>query len=247
VPSASGPPGQAEARQAELTTETLTFPGQAGEMTAFAARPAGEGPFPGLIVIHENRGLTEHIRDVAQRFAAQGYAALAPDMLSRAGGKEQYPSDDAAVAAIGDLSQEGVMEDLRSSFDYLASQPYVISGSVGVIGYCWGGGNSLLMGTRVPELAAVVVYYGPNPADLDSVANISGPVLGIYGEEDPRITVNVPELDAAMQENGKTFEHEVYAGAAHAFFNDTGQRYHEESARDAWTLTLAFLQQNLKD
>lgn len=244
--AASGPPGQAEAQQADLVTESVTLPGRAGEIRAFSARPAGSGPFPGLIVIHENRGLTDHIRDVAERFAAQGYAALAPDLLSRVGGRERYPTDDEAVDAIGGLRQEWVIEDLHSSFDYLAGQPYAIADRIGVIGYCWGGGNSLLMGTEVPELGAVVVYYGPNPANLDAVANISGPVLGIYGEEDQRITVNVPELEQAMQEHGKSFDHEVYPGAAHAFFNDTGERYHESAAAAAWRVTLEFLEDNLK-
>ncbi len=225
---------------------TVTFPGQATPVKAYQVVPAGQGPFPALIVIHENRGLTEHIKDVARRFAAQGYVALAPDLLSRVGGRDKFATDDEAVAGINGLSREGVVEDLQSTFDYLGGLAYVQQDRIGVIGYCWGGGNSLLMATRVKGLRTTVVYYGPNPSNLEDVANISGPMLGIYGELDTRITVAVAPLAEAMQRHGRSFEYKVYPGAAHAFFNDTGARYNAEAAADAWQVTLAFLQKNLK-
>ena len=125
---------------------------------AYEARPAGGGPFPALIVIHENRGLTEHIKDVTRRFANQGYVALGVDLLSRVGGREKFTTDDEAVAAITALSSEGVIQDLQSAFDYLKGRSYVKADRIGVIGYCWGGGNSLLMATRVKELRTAVVY-----------------------------------------------------------------------------------------
>ena len=230
----------------DIMTSDLVFNGQAADIKAYEARPSGGGSFPALIVIHENRGLTEHIKDVARRFAGEGYAALAVDLLSRVGGREAYATDQEAVEAIGELSQEGVQQDLRSAFDYLRSRPYVKADRIGVIGYCWGGGNSLLMATRVPELRTAVVYYGPNPANLDDVANITGPMLGIYGEKDTRITVNVPALESAMRRHGKTFEYKVYPDAEHAFFNDTGTRYNAAAAADAWLVTLDFLRRNLK-
>jgi carboxymethylenebutenolidase len=230
-----------------VATSTASFSGQASAISAYEARPDGPGSFPALIVIHENRGLTEHIKDVTRRFAREGYVALGVDLLSRVGGKEAYPTDDDAVDAIGELNQEGVQQDLRSAFDYLKSRPYVKADGIGVIGYCWGGGNSLLMATRVPELRTAVVYYGPNPANIDDVAKITGPVLGIYGEKDTRITVNVPSLVDAMKRHGKAFEHKVYPDAEHAFFNDTGARYHTSSAADAWVVTLDFLNRNLKN
>ncbi|MBI2919233.1 MAG: dienelactone hydrolase family protein [Chloroflexi bacterium] len=224
----------------------VSFPGQEVPIKAYEVRPPAAGPFPALIVIHENRGLTEHIKDVTRRFAEQGYVALGVDLLSRPGGRERFATDDEAVAAINSLSREGVVQDLQSAFDYLASRPYVRADHIGVIGYCWGGGNSLLMATRVQGLRTAVVYYGPNPPNLDDVANIGGPVLGIYGEQDTRITVNVPALAEALKRHNKAFEYKVYPGAAHAFFNDTGSRYNAESAADAWTVTLAFLEKNLK-
>lgn len=230
----------------DIVTSTVSITGQASPISAYEARPAGSGRFPVLIVIHENRGLTEHIKDVTRRFAREGYVALGVDLLSRVGGKESYPTDEEAVNAIGGLSQEGVQQDLRSAFDYLRGLSYVQADRIGVIGYCWGGGNSLLMATRVPELRAGVVYYGPNPANIDEVGNISGPMLGIYGENDTRITVNVPVLAEAMQRHGKAFEYKIYPGAEHAFFNDTGTRYNPAAAADAWLVTLDFLVRNLK-
>jgi carboxymethylenebutenolidase len=226
--------------------ETVTFPGKQGDVKGYLARPDAKGVYPVLIVIHENRGLTDHIKDVARRFAGQGYAAVAVDLLSRVGGKDKFATENESIAAITALDAEGVQQDLMSAFDYLKGQPFVRPGHIGVIGYCWGGGNSLLMATRVKELRTAVVYYGPNPTNLDDVANISCPMLGIYGEKDPRITVNVPALAEAMKKFKKSFEYKVYPGAMHAFFNDTGANYNAEAAADAWKVTLAFLDKNLK-
>jgi len=203
------------------------------------------GSFPGLIIIHENRGLNKHIEDVTRRFANQGYVALAPDLLSRVGGTAQFATTDDAVAAIRTLSADGIAQDLKAAFTYLQSLPYVKIDSIGVIGYCWGGGNSLLFATRNPELKAAVVYYGPNPANIDDVAKITAPVLGIYGAEDTRITVNVPGLEEAMKTHNKAFEYNIYPEAAHAFFNDTSTRHNREAAIDAWQRTVSFLQEHL--
>ncbi|MBI2872335.1 MAG: dienelactone hydrolase family protein [Chloroflexi bacterium] len=224
----------------------VSFESDGTAISGYLARPRGDGSFPGLVVIHENRGLTPHIKDVAMRFANQGYVTLAVDFLSRVGGTDQFTTTEAAVAAIGSLSSDGVMKDAEAGVKYLQGLPYVRQDRIGVIGYCWGGGNSLLFATRNRDIRAAVVYYGPNPANIDDVANISARVLGVYGAEDTRITVNVPKLEEAMRELGKSFEYKVYQGAAHAFFNDTGARYHAESAADAWVVTLAFLDKNLR-
>ncbi|MFH1031349.1 MAG: dienelactone hydrolase family protein [Chloroflexota bacterium] len=246
APTISTPPPPPGTPVGNLITESVTFPGQATPIKAYEARPTSGAPVAAIIVIHENRGLTEHIKDVTRRYANQGYEVLSVDLLSKVGGRENFATDNQAIAAIGELSSEGVIQDLQSAFDYLKSRSYVKPDRIGVIGYCWGGGNSLLMATKVKELRTAVVYYGPNPSNLDDVANITGPVLGIYGEEDTRITVNVPQLAEAMKKYNKSFEYKVYPGAAHAFFNDTGARYNPEAAADAWKITLAFLEKNLK-
>jgi carboxymethylenebutenolidase len=137
--------------------------------------------------------------------------------------------------------------DLNSAFTYLQSLPNVKKDDIGVIGYCWGGGNSLLFATRNTAINAAAVYYGPNPANIDDIANITAPVLGIYGELDNRISVNVPTLAEAMEKFNKSFEYKMYTGAAHAFFNDTSANYNPEAAQAAWQVTLAFLQRHLKN
>ncbi len=249
TPTASPPTAAAPGYvnpEAVISSE-VSFFNEGFDIMAYLSKPRSSGSFPGLIIIHENRGLTPHIPDVARRFANQGYVALAPDLLSRLGGTGKFLTTDEATAAIGTLSTEGVISDLNAAFAYLQSLPEVRKDSIGVIGYCWGGGNSLLFATRNNKLGAAVVYYGPNPANIDDVANITAPVLGIYGEEDSRISMNVPALVEAMQKHNKLFEYEMYAGAAHAFFNDTGTRYHPGAAAGAWQVTLAFLQEHLKN
>ncbi|MBI4287538.1 MAG: dienelactone hydrolase family protein [Chloroflexi bacterium] len=241
---AGGPPGAVAPDAVDAVT--VQFTSEGGTIKAYQARPKSGGPFPGLIVIHENRGLTDHIKDVARRFANQGYTALAVDLLSRVGGTDQFTTTDAAVAAIGKLDPNGITQDLNAAVAYLKGQSFVKADRLGVIGYCWGGGNSLRFATNNKDLRAAVVYYGPNPATLDDVANITASVLGIYGELDTRLTVNVPTLAEAMKKYGKSFEYKVYSGAAHAFFNDTGERHNREAAAEAWPLTLAFLEKNLK-
>ncbi|MBI2851067.1 MAG: dienelactone hydrolase family protein [Chloroflexi bacterium] len=243
-PAAEAPPGSVDA--SAVDSQQVTFASEGFTIKAYLSKPKTGASLPGLIIIHENRGLTGHIEDVTRRYANQGYAVLAPDLLSRVGGTAQFATTDEAVAAIGKLASEGIMQDLDAAFQYLRSLSYVNKDRIGVLGYCWGGGNSLLYATHNQDLEAAVVYYGPNPANIENVANIAAPVLGIYGALDTRITVNVPALEETMKKYGKSFEHKVYPGAAHAFFNDTGTRYHTESARDAWQLTNSFLERQLK-
>ncbi len=231
---------------AAVNSAEVTFPGEGFTIKAYRSKPRGGGTFPGLIIIHENRGLTDHIRDVARRYANQGYLAVAPDLLSRVGGTGQFATTDDAIAAVARLSIEGVLQDLDATFNYLKSLPEVRKDRIGVLGYCWGGGNSLLFATRNSQLSAAVVYYGPNPANINDVANITAPVLGLYGAEDTRITMNVHALEAAMRKYNKSFEQKTYPDAAHAFFNDTGTRYNKEASFDAWQVTNAFLRKYLK-
>lgn len=230
-----------------VDSSEVTFTSSEGfNIKAYLSKPKSGGTLPGLLMIHENRGLTDHIKDVARRYAYQGYVVLATDLLSGVGGTAKFSSTDDAVAAIGKLSSDGVMKDLGSAFNYLQSLTYVRKDRIGVLGYCWGGGNSLLYATRNPQLKAAVVYYGPNPANIDDVARIAAPVLGLYGAEDTRITMNVPALEAAMNKYSKSFERKTYPGAAHAFFNDTGARYNREASADAWKTTVGFLEKHLK-
>ena len=214
---------------------------------AYLTRPKGEGSHAAVVVLHENRGLVDHIRDVARRLAKAGYVALAPDLLSRQGGTGSFASPDAAIEAIGKIDEEVITKDLTGGINYLKGQNYVRANKIGVVGFCWSGGNAMLILTRNKDLAAGVVYYGRNPKNLDDVKNISCPVLASYGENDERITAGVPALEEAMKKYGKSFEYKIYPGAPHAFNNDTNpQRYNAEAAKDAWSRTLEFFKKNLQ-
>jgi carboxymethylenebutenolidase len=221
----------------DIEVSEVEVPGEENAIVAYQALPSGEGPFAAVLLIHENRGLTEHIRDVTRRFAKVGYAGLAVDLLSRVGGTAQFADEAETTTAISELDQDGVISDLRSSVTWLEGQPYVQEGRIGGIGWCWGGGQAWRLATQEPRMRAVVAFYGPNPP-LEDVPNIRAAVLGIYGEEDQRIMAQEPELEEALADAGKTYEMRVFEGANHAFFNDTGQRFDPEAAREAWSDTM---------
>jgi len=231
-----------------LITSDIEFSSTDGAVIgAYLTRPKGEGRLPAVVVLHENRGLVDHIRDVARRLAKAGYVALAPDLLSRQGGTGSFASPDAAIEGIRKVDEEGVTKDLTGGINYLKGQNYVRANKIGVVGFCWSGGQATLILTRNSDLAAGVVYYGRNPNDLDDVKNISAPVLANYGEKDERITAGVPALVEAMKKYGKSFDYKVYPGAQHAFNNDTNpQRYDAEAAKDAWNRTLEFFKRHLQ-
>ncbi len=237
---------QVTSNDPDLISAPVQYPGEGVRMGGYLSWPKAAGRHPGVIVIHENRGLTDHIQDVARRFGKEGYAALATDLLSRAGGTAPLGTADDARAAIGKLTQEGVDRDLRATFDYLRGLDFVRGDRVGVVGFCWGGANALRMATQVRELAAAVPFYARNPSPLELVERINCPLLLIYGEDDPFIMPGVPALEAALKRYGKSYEVKIYPGAKHAFHNDTdAARYHPEAARDAWARSIAFLNRHL--
>ena len=228
----------------DIEVSEVEVSGEEGSIAAYQAQPASEGPFAAILLIHENRGLTEHIRDVVRRFAKVGYAALGVDLLSRVGGTAQFADESEITTAISELDQEGVISDLRSSVTWLEEQPYVQEGRIGGIGWCWGGGQAWRLATEEPRMNAVVAFYGPNPP-LENVPNIQAAVLGIYGEDDQRITDQAPELEEALADADKTYEMIVFDGANHAFFNDAGERFNPEAAEGAWSDTLEWFDQYL--
>jgi carboxymethylenebutenolidase len=235
-----------ESSQIKVSSETISYP-STGEVnvSGYLSTPQDKGRHPAVVVIHENRGLNDHTRDVARRFAAAGFVALAPDALSRKGGTGSMTSPDKAREAITSLPAEDAIADLKAGLVYLNGHPRVKNGQLGSVGFCWGGARSFMLAIESELLKAAVVFYGSAPP-LEKLAQVRCPVLGIYGETDERITSRVPEVTAAMHAAGKNFEYKIYPGAAHAFFNDTGERYNAEAARDAWQLTLAFLRTNLE-
>lgn len=231
-----------------LDSAAVEFPGDGTVIHGYLSRPKKKAEKrAGLIIIHENRGLSDFIRDVSRRAAKEGFVALAPDLLSVVGGTGRFSSSEEAAAAVRRLSSSDVMKELQASFDYLKKLEGVVPNKIGVMGFCWGGGNSLLFSTQNAELASTVVFYGRNPDPIDLVRKLPGPFLGIYGELDERITSKVPELEQALKKYHKAYEIRIYPGAQHAFLNDTNpSRYNAAAARDAWLRAVAFLKATLK-
>jgi carboxymethylenebutenolidase len=218
--------------------QDIQFPGTDATLTGYLARPVGEGPFPVALVCHENRGLTEHIKDVTRRLAQEGYVDLAVDLLSRQGGTASQDSSD-VPGLLGNTSTDQFVADFRSGWEYLKTLPYADADRVGMVGFCFGGGITWLMATRIPELRAAVPFYGPHPP-LEDVGDIQAAVLGIYAGNDQRINQGIPAIEQAMAQNNKIFEKVIYPDVDHAFHNDTGSRYNPEAAQDAWVRTLAW-------
>ncbi len=219
----------------------LEFPGEGGTLVGYLSRPLAEGSYPAILVCHENRGLTPYIEDVTRRLAKAGYVALAVDLLSRQGGTAALSSGE-VPGVLGSIPPEQFVSDFESGRQHLAGQSFSQIERLGMMGFCFGGGVTWLSAARMPQLKAAVPFYGPNPP-LEEVPNIQAAVLAIYGALDQRIDQGIPAIEAAMQAAGKVFEYEVYAGADHAFHNDTGSRYNPEAAQAAWGRALAWFEQ----
>jgi carboxymethylenebutenolidase len=226
-----------------LRTEEVTYPGSSGGVKGYVARPAGDSKAPGIIVIHENRGLQPHIRDVARRAAAAGYVALAPDFMSAIGGTP--PSEDEARTRFARVEPPVALADGLKAIDYLRIRPDT-TGKVGVVGFCWGGGMVGQIAAAGAEVQAAVVFYGVAPP-LDKVPAIKAPLLLHYAGLDDRVNATVPRFEAALKEAGKAYTLHMYAGVNHAFHNDTaGARYDAEAARLAWSRTIEFFDRTLR-
>ena len=202
----------------------------------YLARPMAEGKHPGLVVIQEWWGMDEHIRDVTRRFARQGYVTLAPDLFH--GGITNEPSE-AQKLAMG-LDRARAVRDAQAAISFIKDSAFS-NGNVAIIGYCMGGGISLLTACQ-DDIGAAVVYYGGLPTPLDLLDGVNAPVLAVYGDGEAD---RANELEKELQSRGKSVEKHIYAGAAHGFFNDTGQGYHADASADAWEKTLAFLKKNV--
>ncbi len=246
-PATAGPAAgvRVSADDPALQAAMAQFPGQGATLIGYLARPKGDGPFPIVLVCHENRGLTEHIKDVARRLAKAGYVGLAVDLLARQGGTDKIVDAAQVPGLLGNTPPEQFVQDFQSGLRYTQAQPYVRKDRAGMVGFCFGGGVTWRCATKMPELRAVVPFYGPNPP-LEEVANIQAAVQAIYGELDKRIDQGIPAIEAAMHQHNKTFVKLIYPNANHAFHNDTGQSYNPEAAKDAWSKTLAWFERYLK-
>jgi carboxymethylenebutenolidase len=232
----------------DIITHNITYDGKAGKVAAYLVRPVKAGKYPGVIVIHQNLGLEDHIRGVARRLAKEGYVALAPDYLSRLGGTRLVTPKGTGISNIRELVPWPVIaEDTASGFNYLRILPDVRADKQGLIGFCWGGEVAFAAATQIRTLDALVVYYGVSPNPLDLVKNIRAPVMAHYGEKDAGITKGVPDTAAVMKKYKKVYDYKIYSGAGHAFNDDTRKdRYNATASQEAWERTLGFLKKNLK-
>jgi carboxymethylenebutenolidase len=227
----------------DIITSIIKYPGETGEMKAYLARPDTDKKFPAVIVIHENRGLVPHIKNVADRMAREGFIALAPDALSPVGGT---PED---ITNVGDLFKQLVPEQTTKNFvaavKYLKTNP-LSTGKVGCTGFCWGGAMTNQVAVNSPDLDAAVPYYGMQPTE-EQVANIKAPIMAHYGGDDARINAGIPAFEEALKKYNKEYQIFIYEGAQHAFNNDSNaERYNEKAAKLAWGRTIAFFKEKLK-
>nr|CAD6423545.1 dienelactone hydrolase family protein [Rhizobium sp. Q54] len=226
-----------------LTAEDVTYPGAQGEMKGYLVRlKDASGDLPAVIVIHENRGLNAHIRDVARRMALEGFVALAPDFLSPQGGT---PADeDQARQMFSGMDLDAAAANGEATRVYLAGLDGT-NGKVGAVGFCWGGGMVNRMATRSPDLGAGVAYYG-SQAPVEDVPAIKAPLMLHYAGLDERINAGIDAYRKALEENGKAFEIHVYDGVNHAFNNDTSAARYDKAAADlAWSRTVDFFKRHL--
>ena len=227
----------------DLITQEIEYPGETGPVRAYLARPKGETKRPAVIVIHENRGLQPHIKDVTRRVAAEGFLALAPDALSPLGGTPE--DEDQARSLIGELDPAATVKDMVAAVEYLKTEP-LSTGAVGCTGFCWGGGMTNQVAVHAPDLSAAVPYYGRQP-DAQDVPKIKASMLMHYAGLDERINAGIPAFEKALEEASVEYEIYIYEGAQHAFNNDTNAaRYHPEASRLAWQRTIDFFKEKLE-
>ena len=243
-------PRYAEAQTISFTDERMSgvyveYPspgGTSGTMRGYLARPTGEGPFPSVIIFHENRGLNPYVEDVARRAAVAGFLALAPDGLSPVGG---YPgNDDDGRELQRGLDPAELSQDMVNSARYLQAHE-LSTGRLGATGFCWGGGMTNRLAVALGEdLSAGVPFYGAAPASGD-VASIRAAMMIQYAETDERINAMWPDFEAAMQANDVDYRMHMYAGTNHGFHNNSTPRYNEEAADLAWSRTIDFFTEHL--
>jgi len=245
-PSPTAIPTAAPIGEDSIEAGPVEFEANGEKLLGYLSRPTLPGPHPGIVVVHENRGLLPHFFDVTRRFAREGYVALAVDMLSRRGGTDSLADTSEISGALRGIPTGQIVEDGNAGVAYLQDQPYVMRNRVGAMGFCFGGSIVWLMAVRNPELRAAVPFYGSAPP-LEEVPNLQVPVLGIYAGEDARINAGVPALEDVLIAEEKNYKFVAYPGASHAFFNDTGSRYHPQAAEGAWLETLEWFEEYLMD
>lgn len=252
VMAQSAPPGPNPANASVAENESdiqwfwVDYAGEPGTLRGYFARPRFEtARLPAVLVVHENRGLNDHIKDVTRRVARAGFVGLGVDLLSRVGGTEAYPNPTDATTALNRLTPEQRLADLRSAIDFLKIADHVRPDRLGAVGFCFGGGLVFTMAFNFPELTAVVPYYGTPPNPLPSWDNMNARLLAIFSETDYNQNARIPEVLAGMVQRRKTVGLHLYQGTAHGFHNETSPIYNAGAAADAWSKTIAFFKTHL--
>ncbi|MDQ1280038.1 MAG: hypothetical protein QG670_1300 [Thermoproteota archaeon] len=225
-----------------LIVQDIKYPGQTGDVKAHFARPKENVKLAGVVVIHENRGLVPHIKDVTRRVALEGFLALAPDALSPTGGTPQDSAD--VPSLIQKLDRDSTIKNFVAAVKYLKTHPQS-TGKVGITGFCWGGGMANQVAVNSPDLNAAAPFYGMQPA-VEDVPKIKVPLLLHYAGLDERINQGISAYEEALKKAHMEYNLYIYEGAEHAFFNDTSPRYNEKAAKVAWERTISFFKDKLK-
>jgi carboxymethylenebutenolidase len=227
----------------DLIVRDIQFPGETGAIFAHLARPRRARRAPAVLVVHENRGLNDHIKDVTRRAARAGFVSLGIDLLSRFGGTPEDPEE--ALRLYGQTTVDGRLADMLSSVAYLQSLDVARGQKLGAVGFCAGGGNVWNLALNTAALSAAVPFYGAPVPALDALEALAAPVLAIYAELDRNLTRSMLAAAVRLEDLQKPFGLFVYEGTRHAFHNDTGANYDAAAARDAWSRTTAFLRKYL--
>ena len=240
----------------QISTTTIRLRTSDGEMKCHQAQPRGQGKFPAVMVIMEAFGLNDHIKDVTERIAAEGYVTIAPDLYYRESPNVVgYDQLQEAIGLMQRLDAEKVVVDIQSVIAHLKSQNFVNGDRIGITGFCMGGTIAFVAACKFPtDIKAAVPFYGGSIADdsptapLSAAGHLQAPILCFFGEKDPYISLSqVQRIEDTLRALGKSHEVKVYAGADHGFFCDERASYHPEAARDAWEKTKAWFEQYLQE
>jgi len=234
------PPPSTALDRADIHAEYVKFPSGRDTVTAYLAYPERKDPAPAVVVIHEIFGLSDFIRQTTEQLAKDGFVAIAPDLLSRRGGTPASPDD--ARKLIAGLDPDTITKDLDATVAYVKRVKAARPDRLGVIGFCWGGGQSFRYATNNPSLGAFVVCYGPGP-DATSIARIRAKGLGVYAENDARVNAGLADVDAAIRTYHKSYRRTVYPGVGHGFLR---AREKPEVADSAWRDVIRFFRESLE-
>jgi carboxymethylenebutenolidase len=227
-------------------------------MEGYLTQPATAGRYPAVVVIQEIWGVNSHIQSVADRLPSQGYVGLAPALFHREGRMTLglYEEMEPALARLGRCTDANIITDVKAAVAYLKAQPFVDPQRIGIVGFCFGGRVSYQSACNVPDLKAAVVFYGgrilqplggPGPAPIEQTANITAPILGVFGEDDNNPSpADVATVEAELNKHGKTSKFHMYPGCGHGFHCDGRASYRHEAAKDAWARTVAWFDTYLK-